>query len=188
MKAVLQRVTRASVTVEGDRVSEIGDGLLILLGIGPEDTEEKARMMTKKIAALRIFSDEAGKMNLSVRDVGGSAIVVSQFTLFADCRKGNRPAFVGAAAPSLAAPLVDRRLRRPYGCGAAQQRPSHDHPRILGGIRIRRIKKRSPSEPDRERFFMIPDELIAVSGKGNDLMTFRLRTIRKRSLRSRGEK
>ena len=108
MKAVLQRVTRASVTVEGDRVSEIGDGLLILLGIGPEDTEEKARMMTKKIAALRIFSDEAGKMNLSVRDVGGSAIVVSQFTLFADCRKGNRPAFVGAAAPSLAAPLVDR--------------------------------------------------------------------------------
>ena len=108
MKAVLQRVTRASVTVEGDRVSEIGDGLLILLGIGPEDTEEKARMMTKKIAALRIFSDEAGKMNLSVRDVSGSAIVVSQFTLFADCRKGNRPAFVGAAAPSLAAPLVDR--------------------------------------------------------------------------------
>lgn len=108
MKAVLQRVTRASVTVEGDRVSEIGAGLLILLGIGPEDTEEKARMMTKKIAALRIFSDEAGKMNLSVRDVGGSAIVVSQFTLFADCRKGNRPAFVGAAAPSLAAPLVDR--------------------------------------------------------------------------------
>ena len=108
MKAVLQRVTRASVTVEGDRVSEIGDGLLILLGIGPEDTEEKARMMTKKIAALRIFSDEAGKMNLSVRDVGGSAIVVSQFTLFADCRKGNRPAFVGAAAPSLAAPLVNR--------------------------------------------------------------------------------
>lgn len=108
MKAVLQRVTRASVTVEGDHVSEIGDGLLILLGIGPEDTEEKARMMTKKIAALRIFSDEAGKMNLSVRDVGGSAIVVSQFTLFADCRKGNRPAFVGAAAPSLAAPLVDR--------------------------------------------------------------------------------
>lgn len=108
MRAVIQRVTRASVTVEGDRVSEIRDGLLILLGIGPEDDEEKARAMTKKIAALRIFQDEADKMNLSVRDIGGSAIVVSQFTLYADCRKGNRPSFVGAAAPSLASPLVDR--------------------------------------------------------------------------------
>ena len=108
MRAVIQRVTRASVTVEGDRVSEIGNGLLILLGIGPEDNEEKARAMTKKIAALRIFEDDADKMNLSVRDLGGSAIVVSQFTLYADCRKGNRPSFVGAAAPSLASPLVDR--------------------------------------------------------------------------------
>ena len=108
MRAVIQRVTRASVTVEGDRVSEIRDGLLILLGIGPEDDEEKARAMTKKIAALRIFQDEADKMNLSVRDIGGSAIVVSQFTLYADCRKGNRPSFVGAAAPSLASLLVDR--------------------------------------------------------------------------------
>ena len=108
MKAVIQRVAHASVTVEGDRVSEIGDGLLILLGIGPDDTEEKARLMTKKIAALRIFQDDADKMNLSVRDIGGSAIVVSQFTLYADCRKGNRPSFVGAAAPDLASPLVDR--------------------------------------------------------------------------------
>ena len=108
MKAVIQRVAHASVTVEGDRVSEIGDGLLILLGIGPDDTEEKARLMTKKIAALRIFQDDADKMNLSVRDIGGSAIVVSQFTLYADCRKGNRPSFVGAAAPVLASPLVDR--------------------------------------------------------------------------------
>lgn len=108
MRAVIQRVTRASVTVEGDRVSEIKDGLLILLGIGPDDNEENARAMTKKIAALRIFQDEADKMNLSVRDIGGSAIVVSQFTLYADCRKGNRPSFVGAAAPALASPLVDR--------------------------------------------------------------------------------
>lgn len=108
MRAVIQRVTRASVTVEGDRVSEIRNGLLILLGIGPEDNEEKARAMTKKIAALRIFQDEADKMNLSVRDIGGSAIIVSQFTLYADCRKGNRPSFVGAAAPDLASPLVDR--------------------------------------------------------------------------------
>ena len=108
MRAVIQRVTRASVTVEGDRVSEIRDGLLILLGIGPDDNEDNARAMTKKIAALRIFQDEADKMNLSVRDIGGSAIVVSQFTLYADCRKGNRPSFVGAAAPALASPLVDR--------------------------------------------------------------------------------
>ena len=108
MRAVIQRVTRASVTVEGDRVSEIRDGLLILLGIGPDDNEDNARAMTKKIAALRIFQDEANKMNLSVRDIGGSAIVVSQFTLYADCRKGNRPSFVGAAAPDLASPLVDR--------------------------------------------------------------------------------
>ena len=108
MRAVIQRVTRASVTVEGDRVSEIRDGLLILLGIGPDDNEDNARAMTKKIAALRIFQDEADKMNLSIRDIGGSAIVVSQFTLYADCRKGNRPSFVGAAAPDLASPLVDR--------------------------------------------------------------------------------
>lgn len=108
MKAVIQRVTHASVTVEGDRVAEIGNGLLILLGIGPEDNEENARVMTKKIAALRIFQDEADKMNLSVRDIGGNAIVVSQFTLYADCRRGNRPSFVGAAAPDLASPLVDR--------------------------------------------------------------------------------
>ena len=108
MKAVIQRVSHASVTVEGECVSAIGDGLLILLGIGPDDDEEKARAMTKKIAALRIFTDAEDKMNLSVRDVGGSAIVVSQFTLYADCRKGNRPSFIGAAAPALAAPLVER--------------------------------------------------------------------------------
>lgn len=108
MKAVIQRVAHASVTVDGECVSKINDGLLILLGIGPDDNEEKARLMTKKIAALRIFQDEADKMNLSVRDIGGSAIVVSQFTLYADCRKGNRPSFVGAAAPDIASPLVDR--------------------------------------------------------------------------------
>ena len=108
MKAVIQRVARASVTVSGSQVSQIGNGLLILLGIGPDDNVEKAAAMTKKIAALRIFQDDADKMNLSVRDVNGSAIVVSQFTLYADCRKGNRPSFIGAAAPSLASPLVDR--------------------------------------------------------------------------------
>lgn len=108
MKAIIQRVTHASVDVEGERVSEIKNGLLILLGIGPEDNEEKAAAMTKKIAAMRIFEDENDKMNLSVRDIGGEAIVVSQFTLYADCRKGNRPSFTGAAAPDIASPLVDR--------------------------------------------------------------------------------
>ena len=108
MRAVIQRVTHASVTIEDDRVAEISNGLLVLLGIGPNDNEEIAAAMTKKIAALRIFQDEADKMNLSVRDIGGSAIIVSQFTLYADCRKGNRPSFVGAAAPDLASPLVDR--------------------------------------------------------------------------------
>ncbi len=108
MRAVIQRVSHASVSVDGERISSIEQGLLILLGVGPEDTEEKAKAMTKKIAAMRIFRDAEDKMNLSVRDVGGEAIVVSQFTLYADCSRGNRPSFVNAAPPALAAPLVDR--------------------------------------------------------------------------------
>ncbi len=108
MRAVIQRVTRGSVSVEGRLVSEIGLGLMILLGVGPADTEENARTLARKIAMLRIFGDENGKMNLSLLDVGGSAIVVSQFTLFADTRRGNRPAFTEAAPPDLARPLCDR--------------------------------------------------------------------------------
>lgn len=109
MRAVVQRVTKAKVTVEGDVVSEIMDnGLLILLGIGSEDTEQTAFNMAKKIAALRIFQDDDDKMNLSVRDVSGEAIVVSQFTLYADTHKGNRPSFINAAPPEMASPLVDR--------------------------------------------------------------------------------
>jgi len=108
MRAVIQRVTRASVTVEDQRVAEIGLGLLVLLGIGAGDDEEKARYLARKIALMRIFEDDAGKMNLGVLDVGGSVIVVSQFTLYADTRKGNRPAFIDAAPPEIASPLVDR--------------------------------------------------------------------------------
>lgn len=108
MRAVIQRVTRGSVSVEGRILSEIGLGLVILLGVGPQDTEEQARALARKIAMLRIFGDENGKMNLSLLDVGGAAIVVSQFTLFADTRRGNRPAFTEAAAPDLARPLCDR--------------------------------------------------------------------------------
>jgi D-aminoacyl-tRNA deacylase len=107
VKAVIQRVSRASVTVDQQTVAEIGGGLLILLGIGHDDDPEKAKALAKKAAQLRIFSDEQGKMNLSVIDTGGSAIVVSQFTLYADTRKGLRPSFTDAALPDIARPLVD---------------------------------------------------------------------------------
>lgn len=107
MKAVVQRVSRASVTVENETVAEIGGGLLILLGVGPTDTADTARALAKKIGQMRIFTDAADKMNLSVVDTGGEAIVVSQFTLYADTRRGNRPSFTDAAPPAVASPLVD---------------------------------------------------------------------------------
>jgi D-tyrosyl-tRNA(Tyr) deacylase len=108
MKAVVQRVTRGRVSVEGETRGEIALGLVVLLGVAPEDNEEMARELARKVAALRIFGDAQGKMNLSLRDVGGSALVISQFTLFADTRKGHRPSFIGAAPPELAKPLCDR--------------------------------------------------------------------------------
>ncbi len=95
-------------TVDGREIAEIGRGLVILLGIGPDDNEEMARALARKIALLRIFDDGQGKMNLSVLDIHGSAIVVSQFTLYADTRKGNRPSFTDAALPEMARPLCDR--------------------------------------------------------------------------------
>ena len=106
MKALLQRVTRASVTVDGQIVGQIGPGLLILICAMPEDTEAEADKLSAKIAKLRIFKDEAGKMNLSLRDVGGQALIVSQFTLAADLR-GNRPGFSYAAPPDLAKQLYE---------------------------------------------------------------------------------
>lgn len=108
MRAVVQRVTHGKVSVDGRSVAEIGPGLVILLGIGPADDEEKARLLARKIAMLRIFGDEQGKMNRSCIDIGGQAIVVSQFTLYADTRRGNRPSFIEAAPPDLARPLCDR--------------------------------------------------------------------------------
>jgi D-tyrosyl-tRNA(Tyr) deacylase len=108
MRALIQRVRQASVTIADRSVAEIGRGLVILLGVGPQDDEQKSALLARKIALLRIFEDEQGKMNLSILDVQGEAIVVSQFTLYADTRKGNRPSFTDAAPPALASPLVDR--------------------------------------------------------------------------------
>jgi D-aminoacyl-tRNA deacylase len=107
MKAVLQRVTSASVKVDGVVVAEIEKGLLILLGIAPGDSAAIAEQLATKIAHLRVFEDEGERMNLSLLDVGGAAIVVSQFTLFADTSKGRRPSFIGAAKPDIAKPLVE---------------------------------------------------------------------------------
>ena len=107
MRAIIQRVNFGQVSVAGKMIADIQKGMVILLGIGHGDDQAKAVQMVKKIAQLRIFEDEAGKMNLSLLDIKGSAIVVSQFTLYADTRKGNRPSFVNAAPPDLASPLVD---------------------------------------------------------------------------------
>lgn len=108
MRALVQRVRYGKVSVEGQVTAEIGQGLVILLGIGQHDGEAEAAWLAEKIAHLRIFEDDAGKMNRSVREVGGQAIVVSQFTLYGDAQKGRRPSFTEAAPPEMARPLVER--------------------------------------------------------------------------------
>ena len=108
MRALIQRVKSGKVSVDERTVAEIGHGLVILLGIAPEDDEQKAGFLAEKIASLRIFEDKEGKFNLSILDNGGAALVVSQFTLYADTRKGRRPSFTQAAPPELAAPLVEK--------------------------------------------------------------------------------
>lgn len=107
MRAIVQRVGYGSVSVAGKKIASINKGLVILLGIAPGDGRLQAEMLARKIALLRIFEDPDGKMNLSIKDIHGEAIVVSQFTLYADTRKGNRPSFIAAAPPELAAPLVE---------------------------------------------------------------------------------
>jgi len=121
MRALIQRVSQASVTIEGQTISKIGNGLLILLGIGHGDGEEQAAFLAEKVANLRIFEDEQGKTNLSVLDVKGETLVVSQFTLYADTRKGRRPSFIDAALPDVAAPLVMRFAELLRGHGVPTQ-------------------------------------------------------------------
>ena len=110
MRAVLTRVKYASVTIDGETVGKIGPGFLILLGVGPEDTERECRALAEKALGLRIFEDENGKMNLGLEQIGGEVLVVSQFTLYGNCRKGRRPSFAGAAGPELGEALYERFL------------------------------------------------------------------------------
>ena len=124
MRAVIQRVSEASVTIEGRKVSSIGAGLLLLLGVEDGDAAEDAEWLAAKVAAMRIFSDTEGKMNLSVQDTGGEVIVVSQFTLHASTKKGNRPSFLRAARPEVSEPLygtfcelMEAALGKPVGRG-----------------------------------------------------------------------
>ena len=121
MRALLQRVSRANVKIDGQTISEIGKGLLILLGVGHQDGEGQVTFLAEKVANLRIFEDEQGKTNLSILDVKGEAIVVSQFTLYADSRKGRRPSFTDAALPEIAEPLVNQFVESLRGLGIPTQ-------------------------------------------------------------------
>ena len=122
MRAVLTRVKSASVSIDGNVVGKIGQGFLILLGVGPEDTERHSRYLAEKALGLRVFEDENGKMNLSLADVDGSVLVVSQFTLYGNCRKGRRPSFTEAANPKLGNRLYEQFLR---DCDDLGFKPQH---------------------------------------------------------------
>lgn len=119
MRVLFQRVTRASVTVDGQVVGAIGPGAVLLVGVGQQDTAADADLLADKVANLRVFSDADGKFNLSLLDVAGQALVVSQFTLYADARKGRRPSFTDAARPDLARPLCDHFAQRLRDLGVA---------------------------------------------------------------------
>lgn len=112
MRVVVQRVSRASVTIEGAVVGQIGAGLLVLVGIRPGDGDRQIDFLADKVLNLRIFPDEAGKMNRSVLDIDGALLIVSQFTLYGDCRKGRRPSFIDAAGPDIAIPVYERFIER----------------------------------------------------------------------------
>ena len=122
MRAVLTRVKYASVTIDGQTVGKIGQGFLILLGVGPADTEKECRLLAEKALGLRVFEDENGKMNLGLEQVGGQVLVVSQFTLYGNCRKGRRPSFAEAAPPELGEAMYERFLEL---CGELGYPPQH---------------------------------------------------------------
>lgn len=138
MRALIQRVTHSRVTVEGRTIAETGPGLVILLGVGPLDGESQADYLVEKIVKLRIFEDEDGKINRSLLDVGGEAIVVSQFTLYADTRKGRRPSFTDAAAPEIARPLID------YFAGLMEQKGIHTQTGEFGAHMVVEIANDGP--------------------------------------------
>jgi D-tyrosyl-tRNA(Tyr) deacylase len=121
MRAVIQRVTKGQVSIDSRITASIGRGFVILLGVEKTDDQAKADMLARKISNLRVFSDAEGKMNLSIQDIHGQAIVVSQFTLMADTRKGNRPSFIDAAPPEIASPLVDHFIDSLKKLGVATQ-------------------------------------------------------------------
>ncbi len=123
MRAVLQRATAGRVLVDGAVVGELAPapGYVVLLGVGPQDGEDEARLLADKVAGLRVFADDDGKMNRSLVDIGGGALVISQFTLYADTRRGRRPGFTGAAAPAHAEPLVERFMQELRAHGVATQ-------------------------------------------------------------------
>lgn len=122
MRAVVTRVKSASVEIDGQVVGKIGRGFLILLGVAPDDTPEKCRKLAQKALGLRVFCDENDKMNMNLDAIGGDVLVVSQFTLYADCRKGKRPSFTGAAGPEIAIPLYEQFLEE---CRALGHEPQH---------------------------------------------------------------
>jgi len=118
MRVVLQRCSRAEVRIDGKQVGQIGTGFVLLVGVTDGDTRAEADILAKKVAQMRVFEDAEGKMNLALKDVGGAILSISQFTLYADCRKGNRPSFIKAARPETASPLYDyfnQTLREQYG-------------------------------------------------------------------------
>ena len=118
MRVVVQRCSRAEVRIDGQTVGQIGRGFLLLVGVTDVDSEAQADLLAKKVAQMRVFEDSEGKMNLALKDVDGAILSISQFTLYADCKKGNRPSFIRAARPETAAPLYDyfnARLRSEYG-------------------------------------------------------------------------
>lgn len=126
MKTVIQRVSEASVTIDGQVTGRIGKGFMILIGIGAEDTKEQADWIAQKIANMRIFEDEEERMNLSLKDVSGEILAISQFTLYADCRKGNRPNFLGAGKPEMSEPLYE------YLCDALRAHGIHVETGVFG--------------------------------------------------------